>query len=87
MLDCWLDRPTDRPTFAELVEHLGNLLQASAQQVSPNIRRAAQVPTRCCCSRPPRAPERHTGCFSTSSHDSAGIAKSFWENVGCHQVA
>lgn len=33
MLDCWLDRPTDRPTFAELVEHLGNLLQASAQQV------------------------------------------------------
>lgn len=37
MLDCWLDRPTDRPTFAELVEHLGNLLQASAQQVSPNL--------------------------------------------------
>nr|XP_020459029.1 vascular endothelial growth factor receptor 2 isoform X1 [Monopterus albus] len=32
MLDCWLDRPTDRPTFAELVEHLGNLLQASVQQ-------------------------------------------------------
>ncbi|XP_019752318.1 vascular endothelial growth factor receptor 2 isoform X1 [Hippocampus comes] len=32
MLDCWLDRPTDRPTFAELVEHLGNLLQASARQ-------------------------------------------------------
>uniref|UniRef100_A0A3P9HNY4 receptor protein-tyrosine kinase n=1 Tax=Oryzias latipes TaxID=8090 RepID=A0A3P9HNY4_ORYLA len=32
MLDCWLDRPTDRPTFAELVEHLGNLLQANAQQ-------------------------------------------------------
>lgn len=32
MLDCWLDCPTDRPTFSELVEHLGNLLQASAQQ-------------------------------------------------------
>ncbi|CAN9500994.1 unnamed protein product [Ophioblennius macclurei] len=32
MLDCWLDRPTDRPTFTDLVEHLGNLLQASAQQ-------------------------------------------------------
>ncbi|XP_035270609.1 vascular endothelial growth factor receptor 2 isoform X1 [Anguilla anguilla] len=32
MLECWLDRPTDRPTFAELVEHLGNLLLASAQQ-------------------------------------------------------
>lgn len=37
MLDCWLDRPTDRPTFAELVEHLGDLLQASAQQVSQNL--------------------------------------------------
>ncbi|KAK5930830.1 hypothetical protein CgunFtcFv8_027038 [Champsocephalus gunnari] len=32
MLDCWLARPTDRPTFAELVEHMGNLLQASAYQ-------------------------------------------------------
>ncbi|KAJ8277103.1 hypothetical protein GJAV_G00071510 [Gymnothorax javanicus] len=32
MLECWLDRPTDRPTFAELVEHLGNLLQANALQ-------------------------------------------------------
>uniref|UniRef100_A0AAY4DE37 receptor protein-tyrosine kinase n=1 Tax=Denticeps clupeoides TaxID=299321 RepID=A0AAY4DE37_9TELE len=32
MLNCWLDRPTDRPTFAELVDHLGNLLQASAHQ-------------------------------------------------------
>ncbi|XP_072771194.1 vascular endothelial growth factor receptor 2 isoform X2 [Nerophis lumbriciformis] len=32
MLDCWLDRPTDRPTFTELVEHMGNLLQASARQ-------------------------------------------------------
>ncbi|KAI5090429.1 vascular endothelial growth factor receptor 2 precursor [Silurus meridionalis] len=32
MLDCWMDHPTDRPTFTELVEHLGNLLQASAQQ-------------------------------------------------------
>uniref|UniRef100_A0A673AWE2 receptor protein-tyrosine kinase n=1 Tax=Sphaeramia orbicularis TaxID=375764 RepID=A0A673AWE2_9TELE len=33
MLDCWLDRPTDRPTFAELVEHLGNLLQATNPRV------------------------------------------------------
>ncbi|XP_026880254.2 vascular endothelial growth factor receptor 2 isoform X1 [Electrophorus electricus] len=32
MLDCWQDQSTDRPTFTELVEHLGNLLQASAQQ-------------------------------------------------------
>ncbi|XP_017311905.1 vascular endothelial growth factor receptor 2 isoform X1 [Ictalurus punctatus] len=32
MLDCWMDHPKDRPTFTELVEHLGNLLLASAQQ-------------------------------------------------------
>uniref|UniRef100_A0A1A8S2T1 receptor protein-tyrosine kinase n=1 Tax=Nothobranchius rachovii TaxID=451742 RepID=A0A1A8S2T1_9TELE len=32
MLDCWMDCATDRPMFAELVEHLGNLLQASAHQ-------------------------------------------------------
>uniref|UniRef100_A0AAR2IKJ4 receptor protein-tyrosine kinase n=1 Tax=Pygocentrus nattereri TaxID=42514 RepID=A0AAR2IKJ4_PYGNA len=37
MLDCWLDRPKDRPTFTELVEHLGNLLQASAQQVRHGV--------------------------------------------------
>lgn len=43
MLDCWLDRPTDRPTFAELVEHLGNLLQASAQQVSQNLEKKKKM--------------------------------------------
>ncbi|KAL4635445.1 vascular endothelial growth factor receptor 2 isoform X2 [Arapaima gigas] len=32
MLECWLDRPKDRPTFSELVQHLGDLLQASAKQ-------------------------------------------------------
>ncbi|KAK3542298.1 hypothetical protein QTP86_021960, partial [Hemibagrus guttatus] len=32
MLDCWIDNPKNRPTFTELVEHLGNLLLASAQQ-------------------------------------------------------
>ncbi|KAM6220893.1 vascular endothelial growth factor receptor 2 [Rhynchocyon petersi] len=32
MLDCWHGDPSQRPTFSELVEHLGNLLQANAQQ-------------------------------------------------------
>ncbi|XP_030223711.1 vascular endothelial growth factor receptor kdr-like isoform X1 [Gadus morhua] len=32
MLDCWLGEPLQRPTFTELVEHLGDLLQASVQQ-------------------------------------------------------
>lgn len=33
MLDCWHGVPTERPTFTELVERLGDLLQANAQQV------------------------------------------------------
>uniref|UniRef100_A0A672IP95 receptor protein-tyrosine kinase n=1 Tax=Salarias fasciatus TaxID=181472 RepID=A0A672IP95_SALFA len=44
MLDCWLDRPTDRPTFADLVEHLGNLLQASAQQVCSDLTKRLHLP-------------------------------------------
>ncbi|KAL2077215.1 hypothetical protein ACEWY4_026719 [Coilia grayii] len=32
MLDCWQGNPVDRPTFTELVERLGDLLQASVQQ-------------------------------------------------------
>ncbi|XP_032886648.1 vascular endothelial growth factor receptor kdr-like isoform X2 [Amblyraja radiata] len=32
MLDCWLQEPGERPTFNELVEQLGNLLQANVQQ-------------------------------------------------------
>ncbi|XP_043918409.1 vascular endothelial growth factor receptor 2 isoform X1 [Protopterus annectens] len=32
MLCCWHDEPKLRPTFSELVDHLGNLLQAYAQQ-------------------------------------------------------
>lgn len=32
MLDCWQGEPLDRPTFTELVEKLGDLLQASVQQ-------------------------------------------------------
>lgn len=33
MLDCWQGEPQGRPTFTELVERLGDLLQASVQQV------------------------------------------------------
>ncbi|XP_019935437.2 vascular endothelial growth factor receptor kdr-like isoform X1 [Paralichthys olivaceus] len=32
MLDCWHGEPQGRPTFIELVERLGDLLQASVQQ-------------------------------------------------------
>ncbi|KAL8181171.1 UNVERIFIED_CONTAM: hypothetical protein K2H54_049000 [Gekko kuhli] len=32
MLDCWHGVPAERPTFTELVERLGDLLQANVQQ-------------------------------------------------------
>ncbi|KAM6095865.1 vascular endothelial growth factor receptor 1 [Chlamydotis macqueenii] len=32
MLDCWRSNPNDRPRFSELVEKLGDLLQANVQQ-------------------------------------------------------
>ncbi|KAL7981923.1 hypothetical protein Chor_000980, partial [Crotalus horridus] len=32
MLDCWHSIPTERPTFTNLVERLGDLLQANVQQ-------------------------------------------------------
>uniref|UniRef100_A0A452H3Y9 Vascular endothelial growth factor receptor 1 n=1 Tax=Gopherus agassizii TaxID=38772 RepID=A0A452H3Y9_9SAUR len=32
MLDCWLGNPNERPRFSELVERLGDLLQANVQQ-------------------------------------------------------
>ncbi|XP_054851926.1 vascular endothelial growth factor receptor kdr-like isoform X2 [Eublepharis macularius] len=32
MLDCWHRVPTERPTFTDLVERLGDLLQANVQQ-------------------------------------------------------
>lgn len=35
MLSCWSGNPKARPAFSELVEILGDLLQAGGQQVSP----------------------------------------------------
>lgn len=47
MLGCWMDQAKERPTFPELVLHLGDLLQARAKQVmcqaltSSDLRRVA----------------------------------------------
>uniref|UniRef100_A0A8C3VJB3 receptor protein-tyrosine kinase n=1 Tax=Catharus ustulatus TaxID=91951 RepID=A0A8C3VJB3_CATUS len=40
MLDCWHGVPTERPTFTELVERLGDLLQANVQQVQQEMQSA-----------------------------------------------
>lgn len=34
MLNCWYGDPKERPTFSDLVEILGDLLQENVQQVS-----------------------------------------------------
>uniref|UniRef100_A0A8C5K3Y8 Vascular endothelial growth factor receptor 1 n=1 Tax=Jaculus jaculus TaxID=51337 RepID=A0A8C5K3Y8_JACJA len=41
MLDCWHRDPKERPRFAELVERLGDLLQANVQQVKLNVPRVS----------------------------------------------
>jgi hypothetical protein len=40
MLDCWHKDPKERPRFAELVEKLGDLLQANVQQVKQSLSRS-----------------------------------------------
>uniref|UniRef100_A0A3Q3KUE3 receptor protein-tyrosine kinase n=1 Tax=Mastacembelus armatus TaxID=205130 RepID=A0A3Q3KUE3_9TELE len=37
MLTCWEASPSDRPTFTDLVETLGDLLQAKVQQKTPSL--------------------------------------------------
>lgn len=43
MLACWEASPSDRPTFTNLVETLGDLLQARVQQVRNFFRFLAQL--------------------------------------------
>lgn len=43
MLDCWHKDPKERPRFAELVEKLGDLLQANVQQVKLNLSRISET--------------------------------------------
>lgn len=44
MLHCWHKDPKERPRFAELVEKLGDLLQANVQQVKLNLSRISEDP-------------------------------------------
>lgn len=37
MLSCWHGDPKERPTFSDLVEILGNLLQENVQQVKTSL--------------------------------------------------
>uniref|UniRef100_A0A7N8YJJ4 Vascular endothelial growth factor receptor 3 n=1 Tax=Mastacembelus armatus TaxID=205130 RepID=A0A7N8YJJ4_9TELE len=47
MLTCWEASPSDRPTFTDLVETLGDLLQAKVQQVSYRLIKLLSVVQRC----------------------------------------
>ncbi|XP_058505740.1 vascular endothelial growth factor receptor kdr-like [Solea solea] len=69
MLDCWHGEPKDRPTFIELVETLGDLLQASVQQegkhyIPVNTALLAKV------GDPSTAPSEETSTRPTSHCDS-----------------
>lgn len=44
MLDCWHKDPKERPRFVELVEKLGDLLQANVQQVTLSRLSEGQLP-------------------------------------------
>lgn len=44
MLDCWHKDPKERPRFAELVEKLGDLLQANVQQVKLRLSCIGEAP-------------------------------------------
>ena len=44
MLDCWHNDPKERPRFVELVEKLGDLLQANVQQVNLSRLSEGQMP-------------------------------------------
>ena len=44
MLDCWHKDPKERPRFVELVEKLGDLLQANVQQVNLSRLSEGQTP-------------------------------------------
>lgn len=45
MLDCWHKDPKERPRFVELVEKLGDLLQANVQQVILHLSRISRRPS------------------------------------------
>uniref|UniRef100_A0A8C2U1Y6 receptor protein-tyrosine kinase n=1 Tax=Coturnix japonica TaxID=93934 RepID=A0A8C2U1Y6_COTJA len=73
MLDCWHGVPTERPTFTELVERLGDLLQANVQQVHYQ-----------CLSGPHSAPQ--LSCSSSSKRRPLSV-KTFDEvSVGKEKV-
>uniref|UniRef100_A0A665U9A2 receptor protein-tyrosine kinase n=1 Tax=Echeneis naucrates TaxID=173247 RepID=A0A665U9A2_ECHNA len=82
MLDCWLDRPTDRPTFAELVEHLGNLLQASAQQDGKDyipitaVRSGSAFTGFLCLCRPSQHSERRSRPLSVKTFEDVPVVRS-----------
>uniref|UniRef100_A0A4W3HD63 Vascular endothelial growth factor receptor 3 n=1 Tax=Callorhinchus milii TaxID=7868 RepID=A0A4W3HD63_CALMI len=67
MLGCWQGEPRDRPTFSDLVELLGDLLQANVQQVrAPSVDKESHLS---CSPRNPIAVHSLIGPHDGTSHD------------------
>uniref|UniRef100_A0A4W3HBM9 Vascular endothelial growth factor receptor 3 n=1 Tax=Callorhinchus milii TaxID=7868 RepID=A0A4W3HBM9_CALMI len=66
MLGCWQGEPRDRPTFSDLVELLGDLLQANVQQVrAPSVDKESHLS---CSPRNPIAVHSLIGPHDGTSH-------------------
>ncbi|XP_078513253.1 vascular endothelial growth factor receptor 1 isoform X2 [Lissotriton helveticus] len=66
MLDCWNSDPTERPRFVDLVERLGDLLQASVRQDGKDYLPVNTSITNIAC----------TGCSPTSPNSCVGEGRS-----------
>uniref|UniRef100_A0A8C3KK75 Vascular endothelial growth factor receptor 3 n=1 Tax=Calidris pygmaea TaxID=425635 RepID=A0A8C3KK75_9CHAR len=78
MLSCWHSDPKERPTFSDLVEILGNLLQENVQQVKTSL---------CPCSAPDSSSEDDGFSQVPSSAQQNSDEEDFDMRIRCHSLA